>query len=90
VELWNASQVLADLPKDDNMRQFHIEPSANYMEHARQCVAQAQSAHTPKERLSLLEIAQGWARLAAQAEQMSDLVVEARERGLLPQNSEMH
>jgi hypothetical protein len=28
--------------------------------------------------------------LAEQAEQISDLVVEARERGLLPQKSEMH
>jgi hypothetical protein len=39
---------MADLPKDDDMRQFHIEPTANYMEHARQCVAQAQCRAPPE------------------------------------------
>jgi hypothetical protein len=72
------------------MTQYRIESGAKYMEHARRCVVQAQSAHTTGERLSFLEMAQEWAHLSEQADQISHLVDEARGRGLLPHKSEMH
>ena len=71
------------------MRHGHIEPnSSNYMTQARECVTQAQAAHTARERVTLLEMAEAWAHLAEQAEEIGHLVDEAR--GLLPHKSGMH
>jgi hypothetical protein len=73
------------------MRHGHIEPnSSNYMTQARECVTQAQAAHTARERVTLLEMAEAWAHLAEQAEEIGHLVDEAQEQGLLPHKSGMH
>ena len=63
------------------MRHVHIEPgSSNFMAQARGCVAQAEMAHTARERVTLLEMAEAWAHLAEQAEEIGHLVHEAREQ----------
>jgi len=73
------------------MRRVHIEPSSsNYMAQARECVARAEVAHSARDRVTLLEMAEAWAHLAEQAEDIGHLVDEARERGLLPHKSGMH
>ena len=67
------------------MRHGHIEPgSSNYMAQAREYVAQAQVAHTARERVTLLEMAEAWGHLAEQAEEIAHLA------GLLPHKSDMH
>jgi len=72
------------------MRHVHIEPgSFSYMEQARQCVAQAQLPHSARERVTLLEVAEAWAHLAEQAEEIAHLANKTRV-GLLPHKSDMH
>ena len=74
------------------MRQGQTESgnSTDYMQQARECVARAELAHTARDRLSLLEMAQGWAHLAERSAEIGRLMDQAREQGLLPQKTEMH
>jgi hypothetical protein len=57
------------------MRQDHTESgnSTDYMQQARECVARAELAHTARDRLSLLEIAEGWAHLAERSDELGRL-----------------
>ena len=63
---------------------------AEYMEHARQCVARAQLAGNAEDRVTQLELAQAWANMSEHAEEIGGLVEEARKHGLLPLKSKMN
>jgi hypothetical protein len=64
--------------------------AAEYMEQARELAKLAGRTRNPDERLVLLEIAQAWKHLAEHSEEISNLLDEAKDMGVLPSKSEMH
>jgi hypothetical protein len=64
-----------------------VSTKQQYMERARECVKHYEGAHSPEERLGFLQMAHAWHRLAEGAEQIEELVDEAKDRGILPKSS---
>lgn len=60
-----------------------------YLEFAAHCVALANRATEPSERLKLLEMAQMWTRFADYADEITMLVEKGKELGVIPPKSQM-
>jgi hypothetical protein len=61
-----------------------------YIAFADNCLKLAEKIGEPSERLVLLQMAQTWHHLAAQADGIDDLVHAASEIGLIPERSKMN